>query len=81
MMLSSAAQHSDAERCRSLGVAAYFTKPIKQSELLDTILSLLDPTELCATQGKLVLHRQLGSETTDRKHARSGTFCWRKTIR
>ncbi|HEY2827759.1 MAG TPA: response regulator, partial [Pirellulales bacterium] len=52
MMLSSAAQHSDAERCRSLGVAAYLTKPIKQSELLDTILSLLHPADPCATQGK-----------------------------
>ncbi len=45
MMLSSAAQHSDAERCRGLGVAAYLTKPIKQSELLDTILTVVDSKE------------------------------------
>src|SRR5262249_12380918 len=32
MMLSSAAQLSDAQRCRQLGVSAYLTKPIKQSE-------------------------------------------------
>jgi two-component system, sensor histidine kinase and response regulator len=54
MMLSSAAQHSDAERCRNLGVAAYLTKPIKQSELLDTILLLLNPTEHIHDEGNLV---------------------------
>lgn len=43
MMLSSAAQLSDAQRCRQLGVSAYLTKPIKQSELLDTIVLLLCP--------------------------------------
>jgi signal transduction histidine kinase/CheY-like chemotaxis protein/HPt (histidine-containing phosphotransfer) domain-containing protein len=43
MMLSSAAQHSDAQRCRDLGIGAYLTKPIKQSELLDTMLLLLSP--------------------------------------
>jgi two-component system sensor histidine kinase/response regulator len=43
MMLSSAAQLSDAQRCRQLGVSAYLTKPIKQSELFDTIVLLLCP--------------------------------------
>jgi signal transduction histidine kinase/DNA-binding response OmpR family regulator len=41
MMLSSAAQHRDAVRCRELGLAAYLTKPIKQSELHNTILASL----------------------------------------
>jgi len=41
MMLSSADQHRDAVRCRELGVAAYLTKPIKQSELHNTILTSL----------------------------------------
>ncbi|HZZ28952.1 MAG TPA: response regulator [Pirellulales bacterium] len=45
MMLSSAAQHTDMQTCRKLGVAAYLTKPIKQSELLDAILLLLDPIQ------------------------------------
>ncbi len=39
MMLSSAAASSDRTRCRELGVAAYLTKPIKQSDLLNTILT------------------------------------------
>jgi PAS domain S-box-containing protein len=41
MMLSSAGQHDDAARCRELGIAAYLTKPIKQSDLLDVILTVL----------------------------------------
>src|ERR1700674_1388965 len=41
MMLSSAAQHGDAQRCRELGVAAYLTKPIRQGELLDAVLTAL----------------------------------------
>ena len=38
MMLTSGGQRGDAARCRDLGVAAYLTKPIGQSELLDAIL-------------------------------------------
>jgi PAS domain S-box-containing protein len=39
LMLSSAGRPEDAARCRQLGVANYLTKPIKQSELLDAILT------------------------------------------
>jgi CheY-like chemotaxis protein len=39
LMLSSAARPEDAERCRRLGIATYLTKPVKQSELLDAILT------------------------------------------
>jgi two-component system sensor histidine kinase/response regulator len=41
MMLSSADQPSDAARCRALGVANYLTKPIKQSDLLGAIVTVL----------------------------------------
>ena len=41
MMLSSAGQRGDARRCRELGVAAYLTKPVRQAELLDAILTAL----------------------------------------
>ena len=40
MMLSSG-QRADAERRHELGIAACLTKPIKQSDLLDTILTAL----------------------------------------
>jgi len=41
MMLTSGGQRGDAARCRELGVAAYLTKPVGQSELLDAILRVL----------------------------------------
>jgi two-component system sensor histidine kinase/response regulator len=41
MMLTSAGQRGDAVRCRELGIAAYLTKPIKQSELLEAIRATL----------------------------------------
>ncbi len=41
MMLTSDRQRGDAARCQELGIAAYLTKPITQSELLDAILLAL----------------------------------------
>jgi two-component system, sensor histidine kinase and response regulator len=41
MMLTSAGQRGDAARCRELGIAAYLTKPIMQSELLDAMMNLI----------------------------------------
>jgi CheY-like chemotaxis protein/HPt (histidine-containing phosphotransfer) domain-containing protein len=41
IVLTSAGQRGDAARCRELGVAGYLTKPVKQSELHDVILSSL----------------------------------------
>jgi two-component system, sensor histidine kinase and response regulator len=41
MMLSSAGQRGDAQRCRDLGVAAYLAKPVGQGELLDAITTAL----------------------------------------
>jgi PAS domain S-box-containing protein len=41
MMVSSGGQRGDAARCRQLGIAAYLTKPIQQSDLLDAILNVM----------------------------------------
>jgi PAS domain S-box-containing protein len=41
IMLTSAGQRGDAARCRELGVAAYLTKPVAKSQLLDAIVSVL----------------------------------------
>jgi two-component system, sensor histidine kinase and response regulator len=41
IMLTSAGQPTDAQRCRELGLTAYLTKPVGQSELLDTISGAL----------------------------------------
>jgi len=41
MMLTSADRPEDVDRCERLGIAAYLTKPIRQSELLDAIMLAL----------------------------------------
>jgi two-component system, sensor histidine kinase and response regulator len=41
VMLTSAGHPEDVVRCRKLGISAYLTKPIKQSELFDVIISAI----------------------------------------
>jgi two-component system sensor histidine kinase/response regulator len=41
MVLTSAGQRGDAARCRDLGIAAYLTKPVRQSELREAIIQAL----------------------------------------
>jgi CheY-like chemotaxis protein len=45
MVLTSSGQRGDAARCRELGISAYLTKPVKQSSLLDAIMTILGKTE------------------------------------
>jgi PAS domain S-box-containing protein len=45
VMLTSASQPADVARCRKLGISAYLTKPIKQSELFDVIITAIGQTE------------------------------------
>ena len=42
MMLTSAGQRGDAARCKELGISAYLSKPIKQSDLFDAIVTVLE---------------------------------------
>ncbi len=44
MMLSSANRREDAARCEALDVASYLTKPVRQSTLLDAIMTALGPS-------------------------------------
>ena len=47
IMISSAARSGDAQRCVDLGIVRYMTRPVLQSDLLNTILHLLvAPDEL-----------------------------------
>ena len=41
MMLSSSGQRGDAARCRELGIGAYLTKPVRESELRDAMVRVL----------------------------------------
>jgi two-component system, sensor histidine kinase and response regulator len=45
IMLTSAGQPEDVSRCQALGISAYLTKPVKQSELFDLIVSVLSPQQ------------------------------------
>lgn len=49
IILSSACRGDDAERCQELNVSRYMTKPVVQSELLDTVVNVMHmraPTRL-----------------------------------
>ena len=41
IMLTSAGTPQDVERCRKLGISGYLTKPVKQSELFDSLVTVL----------------------------------------
>jgi signal transduction histidine kinase/CheY-like chemotaxis protein len=41
MMLSSVGQRGDGVRCKELGIASYLTKPVRQSLLLEAMLSVI----------------------------------------
>jgi len=66
MMLTSDAHHSDIARCSELGISAHLIKPVRQSELLDKILVVLNantvrPTvELPRDEPESVLRRPRG---------------------
>ena len=52
MMLSSAGRTDDIRRCKELGVAAYLSKPITQSALFDSIITIIS-----SAAGKKRIHR------------------------
>ena len=46
MMLTSGSQSGESERARGLGIGAYLTKPVRQSELFDAMMQALQKTQL-----------------------------------
>jgi two-component system, sensor histidine kinase and response regulator len=62
MMLPSGGKRGDAARCRELGVAAYLTKPVRQAELLDSILLALGKTPGQSEQEQPLITRHHLSE-------------------
>jgi len=54
VMLTSAGVRGDAARCKKLGISAYLTKPIKQSELLDTIMFVIGTSPKRRKQAPLI---------------------------
>jgi CheY-like chemotaxis protein len=64
MLLTSGGQRGDGARCRQLGVAAYLTKPIRSSELLDAILDALGTKSLQGEKLGLVTRHSLREVVT-----------------
>jgi two-component system sensor histidine kinase/response regulator len=62
MMLTVAGQRGDVARCRELGVAAYLTKPIKPSDLLDAILTVIGMRSRQSDRPILVTRHSLREE-------------------
>lgn len=59
IVLSSSGAVGDAARCRELNVCAYLIKPVKQSELLDAILTVMAPQPEEAPPPPLVTRHSL----------------------
>jgi signal transduction histidine kinase/DNA-binding response OmpR family regulator len=59
IMLTSAGQRGDAARCQELGIAAYLTKPVMQSQLLDAILNVLGKATPAPHKAPLVTRHTL----------------------
>jgi two-component system, sensor histidine kinase and response regulator len=59
MMLTSGGQRGDAARCRTLGIAAYLTKPITQSELWEAISQALRKPAGHATRAPVITQHTL----------------------
>src|SRR5262249_12655312 len=66
IMLISAGQSRQAARARQQGVAAYLTKPVKQSDLLDTIFSVLSIT----SDDEMTVRRRPSSPSKGRRGCR-----------
>jgi two-component system sensor histidine kinase/response regulator len=59
IMLTSAGQAGDARRCRELGISAYLSKPVSQTELLDAITAALSSSERKPSERALVTRHSL----------------------
>jgi len=66
MMLTSSGMRGDAARCRELGIAAYLTKPVRQSSLLEAVLAVLGKTEPEGAPPPLVTRHTIRESTQPR---------------
>ena len=59
MMLSSSGFRGDSALCRKIGLSAYLTKPVKQSQLLDAIMLALGTRPEKAAEAPLITRHSL----------------------
>ena len=56
LMLTSAGQRGDGERCRALGIRGYLTKPMSRADLLEALGTVLAGSEQAGTQEIVTRH-------------------------
>ena len=71
MMLTSGGQRGDAARCRKLGVAAYLTKPIRQSQLKEAVCGVLASKHLKSGTPSLLTRHSLREACPGRQRRRA----------
>ena len=59
IILTSSGMRGDSTHCRNLGIAAYLIKPVKQSALLDAIMTVLGSVEPSETPMPLITRHML----------------------
>jgi two-component system sensor histidine kinase/response regulator len=60
LMLTSAGQRGDAQRCRELGIRGYLTKPVSRADLLDMVAGVLGgPEEAGGTPPEVVTRHRI----------------------
>jgi len=64
MMLTSAGQAGDAQRCRDLGISAYMSKPISGIELVDSVAVLLGSDRPTPASGFLITRHSIDEART-----------------
>ncbi len=65
VLLSSIGQRGDGARCRELGISAYLTKPVKQSELYNAIRLVLGSKREDATCNSVITRYDLPQNTAE----------------
>jgi len=64
LMLTSAGQRGDGERCRELGIRGYLTKPISRADLLEALGTVLGSPEDAASADVVTRHTIAESRAT-----------------
>jgi PAS domain S-box-containing protein len=59
LMLTSTGRRGDAARCRDLGVAAYLTKPVSRTDLLETVSAILGGRGEWGLTGSIITRHSL----------------------
>ncbi|MEP6572299.1 MAG: response regulator [Gemmatimonadota bacterium] len=59
VMMTTSGQRGDAARCRELGVSGYLTKPVSRSDLIETVVAVLDGPKTNGADAQIVTRHSL----------------------